>query len=154
MDGIARAKGDELTARVSVLFHLLGFATWDIGLTEGEFPDVIAYPSSSDWILTIECSSKSDEITRKLMKLASRTRQIGTGLSDISVIPLYFTNLRKNAIIASDFDTAATERISMITLEDLNEFKKWSIPQQTPKRSEPIFCKEFQVTNLTRSEDC
>src|SRR5208283_4354828 len=103
---IENEKGNELTSRISILFHLLGFATCDLGLTDGEFPDVMAYPESPGWVLAIECSSRSDEIGRKMSRLATRTKQIGRGLDNMVVIPVYFTNLSKDMIIPSDLATA------------------------------------------------
>ena len=114
-----RAPGFELA--VVRLFHLLGFSVNPLVGDQylSEAVDFLAFGQHPNMLLAVECTIGSIDSGGKLGKLSARNQQIRQRLSGLQVQPVVATALDRSSLSPAELRSAARDRISVLTSEDL-----------------------------------
>lgn len=131
-------KGFEFERAVARLFMFLGFET-DIlsgkgGIT-GDAPDFLAYAIPEKIIFAVECTSESIDSGGKLGKLHSRSKAIAEKLPEYTIFSIMATSLYKNRLSEAEISKAGTDRITVLTQEDLRTLLEMSRMRDAKNRS-------------------
>jgi hypothetical protein len=124
-------KGRQFEAKISLLFHLLGFSPAYYGYGSGDVPDILVFNESDEFVILIECTTREPDINNKLTKLATRTKEVKRALLDVRVLPILVTALERNLISNSNEEKTRKEQIIIITIDELSTLVTMGLEQRS-----------------------
>ena len=116
-------------AKMSLLFHLLGFSPAYYGYGSEAVPDILVFDKDNKLVMVVECTLQQPDINNKLSKLSSRTKIIEETIPEIKVLPVLITVLSRDRINKSDEDKAKIESIAIITSNELDSLITMGLEQ-------------------------
>ena len=116
-------------AKMSLLFHLLGFSPAYYGYGSEAVPDILVFDKDNKLVMVVECTLQQPDINNKLSKLSSRTKIIEETIPEIKVLPVLITVLSRDRINKSDEDKAKIESIAIITSKELDSLITMGLEQ-------------------------
>lgn len=129
--------GKHFEAHIEILLHLMGFATahyggrdWPAGLGT---PDVLAFPPEGKWFLVVECTEREPDLSNKMTKLSTRTRELQAAVKGHNAYPVIVTALERALINPTDAEKASKENIALVTKTDIQGFVTAAIAGRTPE---------------------